>query len=114
LLACFVLNSNNGKIVLKEDSITYTQNIGCLSVNDIRNGQSTMGQAVVAHIFNPSTWEAEEEISLSPSLQSEFQDSQGYTEKPCLEKAKDRAGEMAQQTALHINKINLKKTKKNP
>lgn len=25
-----------------------------------------------------------------------------------------RAGEMAQQTALHINKINLKKTKKNP
>lgn len=55
MLACFVLNSNNGKIVLKEDSITYTQNIGCLSVNDIRNGQSTMGQAVVAHIFNPST-----------------------------------------------------------
>ena len=23
-----------------------------------------------------------------PGLQSEFQDSQGYTEKPCLEKAK--------------------------
>jgi hypothetical protein len=25
-----------------------------------------------------------------PSLQSEFQDSQGYTEKPCLEKTKNK------------------------
>jgi hypothetical protein len=25
-----------------------------------------------------------------PGLQSEFQDSQGYTEKPCLEKPKKR------------------------
>jgi hypothetical protein len=25
-----------------------------------------------------------------PSLQSEFQDSQGYTEKPCLEKKKKK------------------------
>jgi hypothetical protein len=25
-----------------------------------------------------------------PSLQSEFQDSQGYTEKPCLEKNKNK------------------------
>jgi hypothetical protein len=44
---------------------------------------------VVAHAFNPSTWEAEAGgfLSLRPAcLQSEFQDSQGYTEKPCLEK----------------------------
>jgi hypothetical protein len=44
---------------------------------------------VVAHAFNPSTREAEAGrfLSLSqPGLQSEFQDSQGYTEKPCLEK----------------------------
>jgi hypothetical protein len=27
-----------------------------------------------------------------PGLQSEFQDSQGYTEKPCLEKLKERGG----------------------
>jgi hypothetical protein len=44
---------------------------------------------VVPHAFNPSTWEAEagEFLSLRPAwcLQSEFQDSQGYTEKPCLE-----------------------------
>jgi hypothetical protein len=50
-------------------------------------------QAVVAHAFNPSTWEAEAGGSLAdlwvkgqPGLQSEFQDSQGYTEKPCLRK----------------------------
>jgi hypothetical protein len=45
---------------------------------------------LVAHAFNPSTWEAEAGGFLSsrdqPGLQSEFQDSQGYTEKPCLEK----------------------------
>jgi hypothetical protein len=36
-----------------------------------------------------------------PGLQSEFQDSQGYTEKPCLKKKRERyeewvAGDMAQ------------------
>jgi hypothetical protein len=39
---------------------------------------------MVAHAFNPSTWEAEAGGFLS--LQSEFQNSQGYTDKPCLEK----------------------------
>jgi hypothetical protein len=38
--------------------------------------------AVVAHAFDPSTWEAEAGGSL------EFQDSQGYSEKPCLKKTK--------------------------
>jgi hypothetical protein len=44
---------------------------------------------VVAHTFNPSTWEAEAGgflVQVQPGLQSEFQDSQGYTEKHCLEK----------------------------
>jgi hypothetical protein len=44
---------------------------------------------VVAHAFNPSTWEAEAGgfLSSRPAWsKSEFQDSQGYTEKPCLEK----------------------------
>lgn len=40
---------------------------------------------LVAHIFNPSIWEAE---SSSPALQSEFQDSQSHTEKPCFRKEK--------------------------
>ena len=45
--------------------------------------------------FNPSTREGEAggsisefKASLKLHLQSEFQDSQEYTEKPCLEKAK--------------------------
>ena len=45
---------------------------------------------VVPPAFNPSTLEAEEDGSLrvqgQPGLQSEFQNSQGYTEKPCLKK----------------------------
>ena len=44
---------------------------------------------MAAHAFNPSTWEAEVGGFLSrgqPGLQSEFQDSHGYTEKPHLEK----------------------------
>jgi hypothetical protein len=44
---------------------------------------------MVAHAFNPSTREAEAGGFLSssqPGLQSEFQDSQSYTEKTRLEK----------------------------
>ena len=45
---------------------------------------------VVAHAFNPSIQEAEADLWIQGQLvlQSEFQDSQGYTEKPCLEKPK--------------------------
>ena len=53
-------------------------------------------RAVVAHAFNPSTWQAEAGGFLSssqPGLQSEFQDSQGYTEKPCLKKPKEKKKE---------------------
>jgi hypothetical protein len=48
---------------------------------------------VVAHAFNPSTREAEAGgfLSSRPAWStSEFQDSQGYTEKPCLEKPKKK------------------------
>jgi hypothetical protein len=41
----------------------------------------------VTHTFNPSTWEAETGgfLRSRPTWsKSEFQDSQGYTEKPCL------------------------------
>jgi hypothetical protein len=43
---------------------------------------------VVAHTFNPSTREAEAGRfqSSRPAWSTEFQDSQGYTEKPCLKK----------------------------
>jgi hypothetical protein len=52
------------------------------------NFKATLCQALVAHSFDPSTQEAE--AGQSPgstppwSLQSKFLDSQGYTEKPCL------------------------------
>jgi hypothetical protein len=44
---------------------------------------------MVAYAFNSSTLEAEAgdfSVRGQPGLQSEFQDSQGYTEKLCLEK----------------------------
>jgi hypothetical protein len=45
---------------------------------------------MVTHAFNPGTWEAEAGGSLQirgqPGLQSDFQDSQGYTEKTCVRK----------------------------
>jgi hypothetical protein len=47
----------------------------------------------VVHAFDPSTREAEAGdfwVRGQPGLQSEFQDSQGYTEKPCLEKPKKK------------------------
>jgi hypothetical protein len=55
---------------------------------------------MVEHAFNPSTQEAEACRFLNsrqPGLQSKFQDSQGYTEKPCLrererEREKQRGG----------------------
>jgi hypothetical protein len=49
---------------------------------------------VVAHAFNPSTWEAEAGRFLSsrPAWSTEFQDSQGYTEKPCLGGKKKAVG----------------------
>jgi hypothetical protein len=52
----------------------------------------------VALTFNPSTWEAEAAaIRGQPGLQSEFQDSQGYTEKPCLEKQTNKKNQKIQQ-----------------
>jgi hypothetical protein len=43
----------------------------------------------MAHPFNPSTQEAEADGFLS-SRPAEFQDSQGYTEKPCLKKTENK------------------------
>jgi hypothetical protein len=53
---------------------------------------------VVAHTFNPSTLEAEAGEFLSSGLQSQFQDSQGYTEKPCLKNQKTN-----KQTKIGVN-----------
>jgi hypothetical protein len=59
-----------------------------------QNNIKELGVGGLADAFNPSTREAEAEaggfLSSRPawSTQSEFQDSQGYTDKPCLEKNK--------------------------
>jgi hypothetical protein len=45
-------------------------------------------KVVVAHAFSPSTREGDRQVGISLSLKpvwsTEFQDSQGYTEKSCL------------------------------
>ena len=68
------------------------------TLNKIHNLKKYICQAVVAHAFNPSTWEAEAAGFLSSSLQSEVQDSQGHTEKPCLEKPKNKQTKTNKQT----------------
>ena len=48
-----------------------------------------MSQAVVAHTFDPNTWrqkQADFWVWGQPGLQSDFQDIQGYTEKPYIKK----------------------------
>jgi hypothetical protein len=50
---------------------------------------------MVVHTFNPSSQKAEagRSLSLRPdwsSLQSQFQDSQGFTENPCLKKKNNK------------------------
>jgi hypothetical protein len=47
-----------------------------------------------------------------PVLQSEFQDSQGYTEKPCLEKPKPNQNKQTKNKTKQNKKKPKKKTKK--
>ena len=64
----------------------------------------------MAHAFNPGR---QRQLDLwvqgQPGLQSEFQDSQGYTEKPCLEKAKKK--KKKKKKTLKIKKKKKKKIK---
>jgi hypothetical protein len=60
---------------------------------------------VVVHAFNPSTWKTEAGGFLGrgqPGLQSEFQDSQNYTEKPCLETNKKQKQKKPHIFCFHI------------
>jgi hypothetical protein len=56
---------------------------------------------VVAHAFDPSTREAEAGgFQSQPGLQSEFQNSQGYTEKPCLGKKKSKTNKQTKKIII--------------
>ena len=60
------------------------------------------GGGVVAHAFNPSTLKTEAVFWVrgQPGLQSEFQDSQGYTKKPCLKTKQNKTKQKQQKKAL--------------
>jgi hypothetical protein len=62
---------------------------------------------VVAHAFNPSTWESEAGGFLSSRPACEFQDSQGYTEKPCLERRKTNKKTKKKNFGIGITEANL-------
>ena len=73
---------------------------------------------MVAHAFNPSTQEAEAGRFLSsrPAWSTEFQDSQSYTEKPCLKKkkkkkkkknGKEKKKKMLQMMFQHMKNVNF-------
>jgi hypothetical protein len=70
---------------------------------------SSVKRLVVVYTFNLSTQEAEADRSLwvqrQPGLQSEFQDSPGYTEKPCFKKPKQQQKNTKQ---THTQKYVLK------
>jgi hypothetical protein len=77
-----------------QDSQEYTEKCCLKKTNKKKNQkhppphtQKKKKLGVVAYSFNPSTRDAEAgRVQGQPGLQSEFQDSQGYTEKPCLGK----------------------------
>lgn len=50
---------------------------------------------MVARAFRPSTQETEAGGSLRPGLQIKFQISQGFTEKPCIEKQTNKKWDTA-------------------
>jgi hypothetical protein len=60
---------------------------------------------VVVHAFNPSTREAEASLV----YKSEFQDSEVYTEKPCLKKKKKKQKTKKKTKNKQTNKQKTKK-----
>ena len=66
--------------------------VNCLEAFDKDSSEKiSLKWAVVVYTYNARTWDAEADRLLSwrtAGLQSEFLNSQDYTEKPCLEKTK--------------------------
>jgi hypothetical protein len=60
----------------------------------------------VAKAFNLSSRETEaREYEFEASLMTEFQDSQGYTEKPCLKKTNQPTNQPTNQLTKKIDQI---------
>jgi hypothetical protein len=53
---------------------------------------------MVVYTFSPSTWEGEAGVQEQPGLQSKFQDSQGYIEKPRVKKKSKPTNQTIKQT----------------
>jgi hypothetical protein len=69
---------------------------------------------VVVHAFNTITSEAEGQVDFwvrgQPGLQSEFQDSQDYKEKPCLENQKQNPNQTnKKKLTLNFTKLSVYK-----
>jgi hypothetical protein len=84
-------------IILSHNCPLLQRQLNCqskkiLKKDNLKFPLTTVSPAVVAHSFSPSTWEAGGFLSSRPAWSTEFQDSQGYTEKPCLEKTKRKEG----------------------
>ena len=63
---------------------------------------------MVAHAFDPNTWERRQAdfwVWGQPGQQSEFQDSQDYTEKPCLVKTKTKQKKVGRTKTLLTKSI---------
>jgi hypothetical protein len=72
---------------LPTEGVAQTKDVSSIT------SRSGLSRVVVVHAFNPSTREAEAGgfLNSRPAWStSEFQDSQGYTEKPCLGRKKKK------------------------
>jgi hypothetical protein len=92
-VACSVSEAKKDKLIYKEMILNSFQ-IQLLWSSCLNSAKNKNIKLVVAHTFSPSTQEAQAGGSLwvggQPSLQSQFQYRQGYTEKPCLKKAQTK------------------------
>jgi hypothetical protein len=59
---------------------------------------SSSQPGMVVYTFSPSTWEGEAGVQEQPGLQSKFQDSQGYIEKPRVKKKSKPTNQTIKQT----------------